>query len=733
MGTEERVRRPATGAFPRGRTIVRQAFTCLAFVAGVGTVATVATVATLAPQARADGEDDRHPLVVEVVGSDGRPAADAPVALLPGFAARNAWIRVDDCIRELPAPEVPVASGRTGSDGRVRFDGLATAMYRVVAQSPGGVRVVERQPVARGVPAAPLRVVSPAGLTLRGVARRADGRPVAGLTVVVEPEDTPWFRIDPAHRVSTVTGADGAWTIKGLAPDSYDVWTCRAAGALDLIATVDLSTSRSIDTPAPDGGVFRATVVAAEDGAPLPGAEVEVWDLARSDGSFRLGRATTDAAGICSVATGRAHATVSFVSIRCAGRRPWVASALGLAVPDGATVGREFRIPRAEPFEGRVVGPGGGISGARVAQDLPNLRPWERVLNGAVSVTDANGNFRLDHVTGPVASVRVTADGYTEKSAAPRRDGTGSSAPVVRLEFVSEQDREVPRHLVCGTVRLPGGAPAPGAFVWSEFGSTVTAADGSFALETVSQYSPRCAFFPGHEALPPDSGWCVVGSGDPLTIELIRSPVIRGTVKSATGANVAGARVFVVEGVNGRQSARAPHWSSAAEARVAADGSFEVELPVWFGGPASSGEYVVAVQFPGHAPAISTPVRVPLPDWTGHAATKSAEPPAVHLVLDAGATLSGRVVTAVGKPVRGAAITLLPGRAQDLHSLPWPPQCLPLSRALRTTTDADGAFSIPHLRPGRYTVTATPVAGTPLSKSVSLPSDTAPLELRLGE
>lgn len=683
---------------------------------------------------RGEAKDDLHPLVVEVVGPDGRPAADAPVVLLPGFAAGNAWIRVDDCIRDLPAPEVPVASGRTGSDGRVRFDGLATALYRVVAQSPGGMRVVERQPVARGVPAAPLRVLSPAGLTLNGVARRADGRPVAGLTVVVEPEDTPWFRIDPARRASTVTGADGAWTITGLAPDSYDVWTCRAAGAVDRIATVDLRTSRSIETPADDGGVFRATVVAAEDGAPLPGAEVEVWDLARDDGNFRLGRATTDAAGICSVATGRTHATVSFVAIRCAGRRPWVASALGLVVTDGATVAREFRIPRADPFEGRVVGPQGPVAGARVEQDLVNLQPWEHVLRGAVAVTDVDGRFRLDHVTGAAARVRGTADGYTEQSATLRRDDTEGSARVVRLKPGPAVAR-VAGCVVRGTVRLPDGTPAAGALVEDDAASTVAAADGSFALRTVIQFGSVWASIPGHTGTAADSD--AHGEAGPVTIALERRPAIRGTVTSATGANVAGARVIVVSAVRERQSTR-PYWTAASGSRVAADGSFDVPLPraftPWCGfGPHTTGEYVVAVEFPGHAPAISAPIHIPRPSVAGGATATSAEPPAVHLVLDAGVTLTGRALTVAGTPVRGAAITLLPGRAEDLDSLPWPPPCLPSRRALGTTTDADGAFSIPRLRPGRYTVTATPTAGAAMSKSVDIASDTAPLLLRIVE
>lgn len=662
------------------------------------------------------------PLVVEVVGADGEPAADATVALFADRAPRDSSMLVDACARDLPPPEVPIASAPTDAAGLAKFEGLATSSYRIVADAPTRARVVVRQPVARGVPAGPLRVRAGAGITLRGVARRSDGAPVAGVTVVVEPEVVPWFETDPALRFRASTDERGAWTITGLAPDSYDVWTWRPPGVLDRVATVDVRSNRSLGVDIPPGGVFRARVVAKEDGAPLPGAEIEVWDLARDDGYFRLGRGTTDASGVCALPLGRARATVSFVSFRCAGRRPWVADALDLEVKEGAVVTREFRIPRAEPLAGRVVGPDGPVAGARVCVDAGTLRPWESVLAGTTSVTDVAGRFRLDDARRAQVRLLATCDGFVPGDVYVTPGISATPEPSIRLRRPLPEELPVARRIT-GTVRFPNDTPAAGARVWDASSVTVSAADGSFDLGTADRHGVSVwadlGGFEGHGIPSAEAGGVIV------TLE--RRPVIRGRVTSSLGADVTGSRVLVAEGWGARNSHPFANWTTIRGARVNGDGVWEVFLPArdtvgtQFRWQWQLKEYVVAVAFPGHAPEISPVMSM----------QSQTAPQVVDLVLGSGTELRGSVVTRDGKPAVGVSVEVVPFPGFGDPRPPWPPAWTPGERPRLATTSADGTFAVAHLRPGRYAVTARP-AGVAMGHAVvDVPSDTGPVEVRL--
>jgi protocatechuate 3,4-dioxygenase beta subunit len=412
-------------------------------------------------------------------------------------------------------------------------------------------------------------------------------------------------------------------------------------------------------------------------------------------------------------------------------------------------------LPQGRMLRGVVVDDGGvPIRGAEVRYESDEQRGFERGLPlddaladlVAPATTDAAGRFAI----GPVPPQRcvLSAD-------APRhvRARTATIDP--------ERDGDAEQHLVlvraarlAGVVRDPAGAPIAGAVVeatamrgdaawprergrrrgWNGFGGArpmdfaITDAEGRFEL---SKVEPRLVQL---EVQHPRFVAATLEAVDParaLPIEVVLEPalLVQGTVADArTGRPV---ETFGIAVRPARGGEEAPPWraASAEGARAEAESERRAFLAERIGGSGelpeetpepsahaggafvleglAPGEYVFDVDAPGYVKIAAGPIALP-----------SAGP--VRIAVERGCALSGHVVRMDGTPVAGADVQLL---------LPEAPPAAPdanegdgrrgerggpggfrrfFQRALaRATTDETGAFALPPVRAGVFTLQAS--------------------------
>ena len=252
-------------------------------------------------------------------------------------------------------------------------------------------------------------------------------------------------------------------------------------------------------------------------------------------------------------------------------------------------------------------------------------------------------------------------------------------------------------------------APLPGALVW--VGQPLLAvaradAEGRFRLPVGDGEVRIQAAAAGHMPGAQPAGRSAAAR--PLEVLLELAGSISGMVVDGGGRPVGGAEV---------RARSADSWGSEADRslRSGADGSFR------FAGLPAKALYEVTARREGSAPA--TGVAGPaLPDRPA---------PPLRLVLTAGATLRGRVAGEGGAPVTGARLALVPspqGGVTDefRHPRQRPPQ------PLEAAADAEGAFEVRHLAPGRYDLRATAPGFAPLVvPGIELAAVPEPLDLGL--
>ena len=212
---------------------------------------------------------DTAPLTVTVVQADGTPVADRPVSIV------------------VPGQIDPVASGTTGADGSITFEGLdPAAEYDVVDEVTG---------IARG----PVTTASGASITLDPTVEvttsilNPDGSaPATGSTVDIVPvgETTPV--------ASVGTGAGGSFTAGGLTPgEQYEVILNEDVdSAVTITAPATSGTIPPVQIAAPDTVTVEGTVVNA-DGTPAAGLPLQVVEADAAEPE-PAATPTTDAAGL---------------------------------------------------------------------------------------------------------------------------------------------------------------------------------------------------------------------------------------------------------------------------------------------------------------------------------------------------------------------------------------------------------------------------------------------------
>ncbi len=196
---------------------------------------------------------------------------------------------------------------------------------------------------------------------------------------------------------------------------------------------------------------LHVTVVAAEDGSPLAGASVRLWD-----GRTEREVAVADAAGAAVVPLGDAEPL--HVVVRMPGR---LRAARDVENPRASVaIGLRFELVKSATIRGRIIADESGkpLAGVRVTALDGASGPRGGHLSLGPLIADvcsgAGGAFEVDAPTDRQVTI--------EASAAGRMPASTVASPTDRVEL-----RLRPGGTLVGRVTGPDGAPAAGATVWA--------------------------------------------------------------------------------------------------------------------------------------------------------------------------------------------------------------------------------------------------------------------------
>ncbi|GEM_PF-1082156 len=409
-----------------------------------------------------------------------------------------------------------VVTVTTGADGE--FEGrMAPGQYRIRFSGPadsalapqywGGTADVSGS-VAISVGAGatfPLGdVVLASGGSITGTVTDDDGEPVAGVTVTA--------RSGLVQRTG-VTGADGSYTVAGLATGAYTVSFTPPAGSVlraehyddaaasweaDVVAVTTGATTTGIDAELAVGGGIEGRVL-APGGAPLAGASVHVWPRDPGTGSAPT-PATTGADGTYHVGGLAAGA--------------WVVE---VVPPFGSTLARVFyldattstaatavdvTVRETEQLEDVVLEPGASVSGVVLDPDgAPVAGAWVGAQRAGASTalsaqTGADGSYTIIGLPAGGYRVRVSPPWTSTDLVAVYHPGVAAYEQAQEVTVAVGASRTLPATrllragVVSGTITRPDGTPVAGASVnaysGTQGGSATTAADGTYTIGRLS-------------------------------------------------------------------------------------------------------------------------------------------------------------------------------------------------------------------------------------------------------
>lgn len=566
-----------------------------------------------------------------------------------------------------------------GAGGAFALPGLPPGRHRIEAWTRGFVP--ERFEITAGrtdADAGDVRLAR--GLTVRGIVRGPDGRPVADARVLVDRGLQPF----PGETPETRSEADGRFVLPGLTP-----------GALKIVATADGlgRGSVSAETGAEDvvvtlkaWGAIRGTVV-DESGQPISPFRVS----ARAPDTFG-GRSEeiADASGVFELPEIEAgHYTLD---VRAPGRvrlsQPAVNVSSGAVTDVGSLV-----LKSGGSVVGHVVDKAGEpIAGAEVAG-----RQGQRIIMGdeSAAVSDAAGSFALNgFAAGPVqlsathplfapATVSVAVDPAEGPTEATLMLSTGG-----RIEGRLGKRDGTP--VTTGRVNvMPVGGGGGLSLLEPD-------ADGRFVAERVPPGRVRVTWLKGERGRFESAQMreVEVADGQTVTVELLAAEIRLSGRVTRGGQPVPGIRVQL----SGQQSMRMM-FVTDGRGRGGAGGAPEP------GVTREDGSYETTVDQPGT-------VRVSLASQDGRTTYPAREvqiPDVEAHVLDLtlpGATVRGSVVDPEGRPLEAQ----LMASEKDTRGGP----------GASARSGPDGRFEL-GLEPGEWSLTARVqgYSAAPLPLSVS--------------
>jgi protocatechuate 3,4-dioxygenase beta subunit len=633
-------------------------------------------------------------LDVVVVDGDDRPIEDAQVTVATAD----------------PLPFVAV----TGADGRARFDRLGAPPY-VVRGAAAGFDDTRRTGVVPGPVPLRLRMDRLGALTVRVV--DAERRPVEGATVLAAGTGL-W----PAR--STTTDATGAARIAGLRDGVYDLKARRDAdvSATALAVQVKRGEAKEVELVLAPGRNVRVLVTDGdgESAPPVKGASVVLVEYGLSsfplhgrtgdDGSVTLGPIAPGVATVSALSAGfvptnavrvgesdsearvallRGGALLGDVvddrGYPVAGATIEVVGADSAGMPiDETTAMASFR---DEQFERALPGPSALIPAGELGvmagpiPDLPHddvLLPSARAPAGEPWVTRSGGTFRAEPVTPGRVYAIVRHPEYVEALSETVTIQSGGEA---RVHVVMRQGGLLEGRTVDEDRRPVAGARIElAATAGSLERVTYSAEDGTFAFAAVPE---EVLISVARPESPADVVARVVVAVPER--ERRRIEVVLPKLRDAVAIHVADDRGYPLE----RVEVRAVSLDVAVPLRktlfTGDDG--DVLLPDAAGLPLR-----ISLIRSGKSPQIEQ---------------VDAAPKELRLAMTAGLKAAGVVTGRGGRErVEGASITLF---------APTGPRHAP--------TDADGAFTLTDLAPGRVRVTVSRDGFAPATLRVTLAGD----------
>ncbi|HEU4395657.1 MAG TPA: carboxypeptidase-like regulatory domain-containing protein, partial [Planctomycetota bacterium] len=321
--------------------------------------------------------------------------------------------------------------------------------------------------------------------------------------------------------------------------------------------------------------------------------------------------------------------------------------------------------------------------GSEDADDLPGSGAMPPATPVGRWTTDAAGRALLREVPPGAWFVRVEGPGLGPE-ARPIVFREGEAVAPLRIHLA-------PAHPLSGTVRLPGGGPAPGVAVVARHESwwmrgvgdliSVTGPDGRYRFDGLPEASMAILVRPVAGCLRPVTKLMIPDLAT-LDITLEDGVVLRGrVVEDAGGAAVAGARV------TGRVWPRGLGGGDAtATADSGPDGSFELAgLP--------AGELAeLTARKSGFLPAEIGTIGTDEPVAPGTTVEK-------ELRLRRGGAVRGTVRDSAGNPVAGAVLRMLcfPDEKRGIHA--WS------ARRSVARTREDGSYLLAPCVPGKGALT----------------------------
>lgn len=523
-------------------------------------------------------------------------------------------------------------------DGSFSFSPLGEGRYRMFIDTPGYFPLSQEVSIAWGEQKVLDVVEINAGQAFTGVVRDAQGLPLAGATVLANSTNMDFMTMGGlmkdflTQRLSTTTEADGTFVLSGVKSGKYNVVASFGEYAADVAGGVSPGEGDLEFTLIP-GQTISGRVVSKETQEGIASASVRVGEnvvMTDSEGEFEL-------RGV--VAGGRPAAELAFGGGRMrrfreaeAGEDPSVQLRINAKgyrndrrsiLIDPALEPILVELETAPAITGTVFSPDGEPAAGALIRLCPAF-PDEMTQLGfmdpsliflAVTVTDLEGQFRIDEYQGIPGRFQVLADhlqharGYSERFSLNDAEGqdidvrvdlipgaivkgvvTDGGRPIAGAAVRMSQQREemgMQERMIMNMIGLPKGGDVMHTNLDGEYEFTkVLPGDYQVSSEMV-----------GYTESPPQSFTLGEGQTVEMSITLTPGGTLTGTVVDFSGAPLAGARVRLLRSSEDSGMMEAQRFLGGAYKSTSTDASGAYEMT-----GIANGIYVVVAEKDSFSP-----------------------------------------------------------------------------------------------------------------------------------